>query len=106
MTSLRGSVVGTLRVEILKEGVHSGLASGIVPCSFRILRNLLDRVEDSTTGLVTEEAASFLACEVPAQRKQQASMAAQFLGDAVHSSFPFVKGAGPQKVPNVELLLR
>ena len=45
-TSLRGLVGGTLTVDVLDEGVHSGAASGIVPSSFRIARQLLDRLED------------------------------------------------------------
>ncbi|HAP77388.1 MAG TPA: peptidase M20, partial [Acidimicrobiaceae bacterium] len=49
-TSLRGMAAGTLRVDILTEGVHSGEASGAVPSSFRIIRQLLDRLEDSATG--------------------------------------------------------
>ncbi|MGH8400860.1 MAG: M20/M25/M40 family metallo-hydrolase, partial [Gammaproteobacteria bacterium] len=48
-TSLRGNLVGTLSVDVLTEGVHSGAASGIVPSSFRVLRSLLDRVESSAT---------------------------------------------------------
>jgi len=51
-TSLRGVVSGILRVDVLEHGVHSGIASGVVPSSFRILRNLLDRVEDSETGRI------------------------------------------------------
>ena len=51
-TSLRGLASGTLTVEVLTEGVHSGKASGIVPSSFRLLRQLLDRLEDSATGHV------------------------------------------------------
>src|SRR4029077_14624468 len=49
-TSLRGNLTGTLRVEILTEGIHSGDSSGLVPSSFRILRQVLDRLEDSKTG--------------------------------------------------------
>ena len=49
-TSLRGMVSGVLKVEILTEGVHSGDASGLVPSSFRIMRQVLDRLEDSATG--------------------------------------------------------
>ena len=49
-TSLRGMASGTLKVEILTEGVHSGDASGLVPSSFRIMRQVLDRLEDSKTG--------------------------------------------------------
>jgi acetylornithine deacetylase/succinyl-diaminopimelate desuccinylase-like protein len=55
-TSLRGVVAGTLNVEILSEGVHSGHASGIVPSSFRIFRQLLSRLEDEATGAVRPEA--------------------------------------------------
>ncbi len=51
-SSLRGNLVGTLRVRVLTEGVHSGAASGIVPSSFRIARALLDRVEDAQTGTI------------------------------------------------------
>lgn len=49
-TSLRGNGGGVLKVEVLTEGVHSGDASGLVPSSFRIMRELLDRLEDSKTG--------------------------------------------------------
>ena len=59
-TSLRGLAGGVLRVDVLEEGVHSGAASGVVPSSFRIMRQLLDRVEDAKTGAVLIEA-----CQVP-----------------------------------------
>jgi len=73
-TSLRGMVSGVLKVEVLTEGVHSGDASGLVPSSFRILRQLLDRLEDSSTGrLLPQE----FHCEVPAQRVEQARAAAR-----------------------------
>ena len=49
-TSLRGIASGALTVTVLEEGVHSGDASGVVPSSFRVLRQLLDRVEDRDTG--------------------------------------------------------
>ncbi len=49
-TSLRGMAGGNFSVKVLSEGVHSGDASGIVPSSFRILRELLSRLEDETTG--------------------------------------------------------
>ena len=51
-TSLRGMVGGTLSVKILDEGVHSGDASGVVPDSFRIARDVLSRLEDATTGRI------------------------------------------------------
>jgi len=53
-TTLRGYIDGVISVKVLNQGVHSGDASGIVPSSFRILRNILDRIEDSKTGKVHE----------------------------------------------------
>ncbi|MGH3167558.1 MAG: M20/M25/M40 family metallo-hydrolase, partial [Trebonia sp.] len=49
-SSLRGGVTATVTVRVLEAGVHSGIAGGIVPSSYRIMRRLLDRVEDSATG--------------------------------------------------------
>ena len=48
---LRGSVNGTMTVRMLTEGVHSGDAGGAVPSTFRIARQLLDRIDDSATGM-------------------------------------------------------
>ena len=89
-TSLRGMVSGVLKVEILTEGVHSGDASGLVPSSFRIMRQVLDRLEDSRTGRLLP--ASFH-CEVPASRVEQAKAAAAILHDEVYKRFPWACGA-------------
>ena len=99
-TSLRGLVAGTLRVEILTEGVHSGEASGVVPSSFRICRELLDRIEDSFDGkmLLPE-----LNVEIPPDRRHQASeTAAEF---PIGGHFPFVSGAEPMVADPTEQLL-
>lgn len=85
-TSLRGLAGGTLKVEILTEGVHSGDASGLVPSSFRIMRQVLDRLEDSKTGRLLP--ASFH-CDVPADRLAQAQATAAILGDEVYKRFPW-----------------
>ena len=101
-TSLRGNMVGNLRVEILNEGVHSGSASGVVASSFRILRQLLSRVENEATGevLVRE-----LHARIPDDRMAQAKKAAAILGDTIYSEFPFVEGARPVTTDPVDLLL-
>lgn len=52
---MRGCVCANIKIKVLTEGVHSGDASGVVPESFRILRQILDRLEDSKTGLVNEK---------------------------------------------------
>jgi len=49
-STLRGNIKAELTVKVLSEGVHSGDASGIVPDSFRILRDLLERLENGVTG--------------------------------------------------------
>ncbi|MBA2962859.1 MULTISPECIES: M20 family metallopeptidase [Ramlibacter] len=85
-TSLRGMASGTLKVQILTEGVHSGDASGLVPSSFRILRQVLDRLEDSKSGRLLP--ASFH-CEVPAERREQARATAAILGDEIYKRFPW-----------------
>ncbi len=85
-TSLRGMASGTLKVEILTEGIHSGDSSGLVPSSFRIMRQVLDRLEDSKTGRLLP--ASFH-CEVPADRLQQARATAAILGEEVYRRFPW-----------------
>lgn len=85
-TSLRGLASGTLKVQILTEGVHSGDASGLVPSSFRIMRQVLDRLEDSKTGRLLP--ASFH-CEVPGERLDQARATAAILGEEVYKRFPW-----------------
>ena len=89
-TSLRGMVSGVLKVEILTEGVHSGESSGVVPSSFRILRHVLDRLEDSASGHLLPEV---FHCEVPASRLEQARATAAILGDEVWKRLPWACGA-------------
>jgi acetylornithine deacetylase/succinyl-diaminopimelate desuccinylase-like protein len=85
-SSLRGMATGVLKVEVLTEGVHSGDASGLVPSSFRIMRQVLDRLEDSATGRLLP--ASFH-CEVPQDRLTQARATATILGDEIYKRFPW-----------------
>jgi acetylornithine deacetylase/succinyl-diaminopimelate desuccinylase-like protein len=101
-TSLRGLAGGVLRVDVLTEGVHSGDASGVVPSSFRILRQLLSRVEDETTGEIRP---SELHDQIPAERVAQAKVAAAALGEEVFAKFPFVAGMKPADPDLVELIL-
>ncbi len=76
-TSLRGLVSGELKVQVLAEGVHSGPASGVVPSSFRVLRQLLSRLEDEDTGEILPPE---LHVQVPEERMQQARAAAAASG--------------------------
>jgi acetylornithine deacetylase/succinyl-diaminopimelate desuccinylase-like protein len=101
-TSLRGVTAGVLRVDVLNEGVHSGDASGAVASSFRIVRELLSRLEDSSTGKVLLDS---LYVEIPAERIEQARVAAEALGAELYTKFPFVDGMKPVADDLVELIL-
>jgi len=98
--SLRGNVTGVLKVQVLTEGVHSGDASGVVPSSFRILRHVLDRLEDSASGRLLPAS---LHCEVPADRLQEARATAAILGDELFKRFPWAHadctGSGQSVLP-------
>jgi acetylornithine deacetylase/succinyl-diaminopimelate desuccinylase-like protein len=101
-TSLRGVINGDLSIKIMTEGVHSGNASGIVPCTTRILRQLLSRLEDQTTGeiLIPE-----LHTTIPAERIAQVKKSAEILGEQTYSEFPLVTGAKPISFDSEQLIL-
>lgn len=101
-TSLRGAVMGNLKAEILTEGVHSGSASGVVASSFRILRQVLDRLEDVKTGQILPP---FLSAEIPAFRIEQTKRAAEVLGDLIYKEFPWKASAKPVADDLTELFL-
>ena len=100
--SLRGMAAGTLRTDVLTEGVHSGYASGIVPSSFRIFRQLISRLEDETTGKVLPE---YLYAPIPEQRMEQTRAVAEALGDEVWEAYPFIGDTEPMAEDNVERIL-
>jgi acetylornithine deacetylase/succinyl-diaminopimelate desuccinylase-like protein len=101
-TSLRGLVTGDLSVSLLREGVHSGDASGIVPDSFRVARALLSRLEDEATGAIRPPE---LHIEVPGDRVAEAAVTAGVLGAGVTGKYPFVPGARSLAGEPAELLL-
>ncbi len=100
--SLRGMAAGTLRADVLNEGVHSGYASGVVPSSFRVLRQLISRLEDETTGKVLPD---YLYTPIPEQRLLQTHAMADALGDDIWKAYPFVEGVEPMAENNVERIL-
>jgi acetylornithine deacetylase/succinyl-diaminopimelate desuccinylase-like protein len=100
-TSLRGNLVGTLRVEVLREGVHSGMASGIAASTFRIARALIERVENAATG----EIIPGLHGRIPEERLRQAKAAAVALGKGVYTKLPLLQGVQPVTGDVTELLL-
>jgi acetylornithine deacetylase/succinyl-diaminopimelate desuccinylase-like protein len=100
-TSLRGIVTATLTVAVVREGLHSGDVSGMVPSTFRIARSLLSRVEDERTGEIRLRACRV---DVPPERVEQARATAAEIG-AIADRYPFVDGAGPTTADGAEQLL-
>jgi acetylornithine deacetylase/succinyl-diaminopimelate desuccinylase-like protein len=101
-TSLRGIVTGNLEVSLLTEGVHSGDGTGVIAASERVIRILLDRIDDSRTGVVR---LAELETQIPKARLRQAERTAQVIGDDVFSKFPLQPGVEPVTRDNVELIL-
>ena len=101
-TSLRGLVIGNLEVSLLTEGVHSGDGTGVIAASERVIRQLLDRIDDSHTGVVK---LAELATQIPRQRVEQAAKTAEVLGNEVFDKFPLQPGVKPVTDDNAELIL-
>jgi acetylornithine deacetylase/succinyl-diaminopimelate desuccinylase-like protein len=102
-TSLRGVLVAEVRVDVMERGQHSGSASGVVPSSFRILRQLLERIEDAATGeiLLTELCAS-----IPETHRAAAQRITDEFGDVAGGEMPVVEGLRLLGADPVERLLR
>jgi acetylornithine deacetylase/succinyl-diaminopimelate desuccinylase-like protein len=101
-TSLRGLVGGVLRIDVLRQGIHSGYGSGIVPSCFTVLRQLLNRVEDDSNGQMQ---LADLQVEIPTTRQQQAEQAAEILKDSLYKAYPFVAGIKTATDDNAQLIL-
>lgn len=83
------NLVASVSVDVLAEGVHSGVAGGVVPDSFRLLRRLLSRVEDEETGQILLPE---LGAEIPAHRRREIAAVADEIGEAAAGAFPAVEG--------------
>lgn len=101
-TSLRGLIAAVVTVRVLASGLHSGLASGIVPSSFRVLRLLLDRLEDAETGRVLLPE---MHVEIPADRIAEARASIETTPGAVREAFDLPDGLRLMAEDELELLL-
>lgn len=100
--SLRGLVQTTVTVTVLDSPQHSGLAGGVVPSSFRILRALLERIEDAETGAIKLPAMNV---EIPADRLAEAEELAKFQPGVPKRQYPLSDGVRPVSEDDVELIL-
>ena len=101
-TSLRGLVIGTLEVSLLTEGVHSGDGTGVIAASERVVRMLLDRLDDAQTGKVRVKE---LYTKIPKDRVKQAKRTAKVIGKDVWAKFPTQPGVKPMSKKLDELIL-
>ncbi|NNN00698.1 MAG: M20/M25/M40 family metallo-hydrolase [Acidimicrobiaceae bacterium] len=88
-TSLRGVLNVEVKIEVLERALHSGVASGVVPSSFRILRQLLDRIDDPVTG---ELKISEFYAPIPQDHVDAALDTAEEFGDIVAADLPTIDG--------------
>ncbi|HET8620628.1 MAG TPA: M20/M25/M40 family metallo-hydrolase [Acidimicrobiales bacterium] len=100
-TSLRGLVDMVVEVRVLDEGVHSGAAGGVVPSSFHILRRLLSRIEDESTGALLPRE---LHVDIPTTRLRQIAATAPELGD-VAAHYPLAGDTRPARPTTEQLLI-
>ncbi len=102
-TSLRGLVALRLTVEVLENGLHSGDVSGIVPSSFRIMRQLLDRVEDASTGHILVDA---LHTSIPPDRLIETHTTAAAIGGRPSDEYPFAGNTQPVSSDAIDQFLQ
>ncbi|HEX4701100.1 MAG TPA: M20/M25/M40 family metallo-hydrolase [Pseudonocardiaceae bacterium] len=101
-TSLRGLVQTTVTARLLTMGQHSGIAGGIIPSTFRVLRQLLDRVEDPVTG---EVRIPEMHVDIPAARATEAKDAVTAVPAMVRAGLPLLPGVSLVDDDETELAL-
>jgi len=70
------------------QGYHSGAAGGIVPDTFRIVRSLLNRLDNVETGETMPE----LAVPVPEWKQEEAIAMAKLAGAEICDQYSIVEG--------------
>lgn len=96
-SSLRGINIVKLTVEFAKGGYHSGEVGGILPETFRVIRSLLDRIDNSQTGMVDDD----FQVEIPAWARSEAEFMANLAGDDIHSKYDYHDGCVPMDKENL-----
>ena len=102
-TSVRGVISGTLRVQSMHYGVHSGTYSGMVPDPFAVAQGLIARLHDPMSGFVR-----ITSCyaQIPQRRVQQLKKASHILGDLVWNHAPLLPGVSTKCFTNHEILIQ
>ncbi|WP_197319625.1 M20/M25/M40 family metallo-hydrolase [Saccharomonospora sp. NB11] len=101
-TSLRGLAQVHVTVRVLETAQHSGMASGVVPSSFRVLRMLLDRLENSETGEITLAECNV---EIPPNRIAEAKQTVEAVPGSIIGTTPWHGSTKPVSSDEMELLI-
>ena len=91
-TSLRGMLSGNLKIQVLSEGVHSGIAGGIIPSASQILIWQLSKIINPKTNTIDLPELNTV---IPKLRQQQLDDAAKIIGDNLYLDLPFIEGVSP-----------
>jgi len=98
-SSLRGIYLTDMTVQCGEVGYHSGETGGIIPETFRVIRELLDRIDDSKTGEVKlPELVAKLPEYVPAEAKKMAALG----GETMFKKYKVVDGVKCMSQDNLE----
>lgn len=87
-SSLRGICILDMTVQCGVDAYHSGEVGGIVPETFRIVRQLLDRLDNSETGEVCPE----LLVETPDWKIKEAEYMVSLSGNEMYEKYATVEG--------------
>jgi hypothetical protein len=87
-SSLRGVTLCDVTVAAGKGGYHSGEVGGIVPETFRVMRHLLNRLDDPATGKCLSE----LETELPAYARPEAERMVALSGDEMCKKYKMEDG--------------
>lgn len=88
-SSLRGITIVDVTISGSKTGYHSGEVGGILPESFRVLRSILDRVDDKETGRVLLQD---LHVDIPDWAQKEAEQMAALSGDMLFKKYDTHEG--------------
>lgn len=102
-TSVRGIISGTLRVQSMYHGVHSGTYSGMVPDPFSVAQALIARLHDPVSGFVK---ISSCYTPIPERRIEQLKKASDVLGKLVWNHAPLLPGVKTKNISNHEMLIQ
>lgn len=101
-SSLRGVFSFDVKIRQLTKVLHSGVGGGIIPDISRVLRLILNRIDDVNTGRVLIESCNAV---IPQERVAALKDAAAALSTSVYEGIPLVPGAEPLSTDVTELLV-